>query len=218
MYHCFLIHSSADGHLGCFHVLAIIIRGTNFLRGKTETQSHPKAAWWAVCCCVIGYPSRLCDFIFSPSLWIRTLGGTAGNSGSLPSCSQDSGWGCHHLGSNGEGSVPEITHRVVRRIQLLMTLGLEGLSSSWAGARPSGFLATWTSPSQHGTWLHQSGMLRGLGRVRASWKSVFATSFWKWHPITLAMFKLSCWVQLTLKGRGHLRSWLPGMEDISEPC
>ena len=24
MYHCFLIHSSADGHLGCFYVLAII--------------------------------------------------------------------------------------------------------------------------------------------------------------------------------------------------
>ena len=24
MYHCFLIHSSADGHLGCFHVLIII--------------------------------------------------------------------------------------------------------------------------------------------------------------------------------------------------
>ena len=24
MYHCFLIHSSPDGHLGCFHVLAII--------------------------------------------------------------------------------------------------------------------------------------------------------------------------------------------------
>ena len=23
MYHSFLIHSSADGHLGCFHVLAI---------------------------------------------------------------------------------------------------------------------------------------------------------------------------------------------------
>ena len=23
MYHCFLIHSSADGHLGCFHVLEI---------------------------------------------------------------------------------------------------------------------------------------------------------------------------------------------------
>ena len=25
MYHSFLIHSSADGHLGCFHVLAIVI-------------------------------------------------------------------------------------------------------------------------------------------------------------------------------------------------
>ena len=24
MYHRFLVHSSADGHLGCFHVLAII--------------------------------------------------------------------------------------------------------------------------------------------------------------------------------------------------
>ena len=24
MYHNFLIHSSADGHLGCFHVLAIV--------------------------------------------------------------------------------------------------------------------------------------------------------------------------------------------------
>ena len=24
MYHIFLIHSSADGHLGCFHVLAMI--------------------------------------------------------------------------------------------------------------------------------------------------------------------------------------------------
>ena len=23
MYHCFLVHSSADGHLGCFHVLAM---------------------------------------------------------------------------------------------------------------------------------------------------------------------------------------------------
>ena len=26
MYHSFLIHSSVDGHLGCFHVLAIINR------------------------------------------------------------------------------------------------------------------------------------------------------------------------------------------------
>ena len=24
MYHCFLMHSSADGHQGCFHVLAIV--------------------------------------------------------------------------------------------------------------------------------------------------------------------------------------------------
>ena len=27
MYHDFFIHSTVDGHLGCFHVLAIVISG-----------------------------------------------------------------------------------------------------------------------------------------------------------------------------------------------
>ena len=36
MYHSFLIHSFADGHLGCFHVLAIIILYTN--NEKTERE------------------------------------------------------------------------------------------------------------------------------------------------------------------------------------
>ena len=30
MYHRFLIHSSADGHLGCFHVLAMINSTNSF--------------------------------------------------------------------------------------------------------------------------------------------------------------------------------------------
>ena len=29
MYHSFLVHSSADGHLGCFHVLAVINSAVN---------------------------------------------------------------------------------------------------------------------------------------------------------------------------------------------
>ena len=32
MYHSFLIHSSADGHLGCFHVLAMINSAAKILK------------------------------------------------------------------------------------------------------------------------------------------------------------------------------------------
>ena len=34
MYHSFLIHSSANGHLGCFHVLAIVNSSTAVLRQR----------------------------------------------------------------------------------------------------------------------------------------------------------------------------------------
>ena len=37
MYHSFLIHSSADGHLGCFHVLAIV----NSAKQPTSTFYSP---------------------------------------------------------------------------------------------------------------------------------------------------------------------------------
>ena len=53
MYHSFLIHSSADGHLGCFHVLAMINSAVmnigvhmslsdllSFLYGSTYTSIH----------------------------------------------------------------------------------------------------------------------------------------------------------------------------------
>ena len=42
MYHGFHIHSSADGHLGCFHVLAIINSAANmeFLKGRLIRMPH----------------------------------------------------------------------------------------------------------------------------------------------------------------------------------
>ena len=36
MYHSFLIHSSVDGHLGCFHVLAIV----NSAAGDVEVHIY----------------------------------------------------------------------------------------------------------------------------------------------------------------------------------
>ena len=41
MYHGFLIHSSADGHLDCFYVLAIINRSTGLIGGDGKAEVTP---------------------------------------------------------------------------------------------------------------------------------------------------------------------------------
>ena len=40
MYHSFLIHSSADGHLGCFHILAMINREHIFLQTDRQAEAQ----------------------------------------------------------------------------------------------------------------------------------------------------------------------------------
>ena len=47
MYHSFLIHSSADGHLGCFHVLAIV-NSAAMNTGVHESPSILKAIDFSV--------------------------------------------------------------------------------------------------------------------------------------------------------------------------
>ena len=47
MYHSFLIHSPADGHLGCFHVLAIINSASMniFLQLNSRKINDPIKKW-----------------------------------------------------------------------------------------------------------------------------------------------------------------------------
>ena len=45
MYHSFLIHSSADGHLGCFHVLAMINSAV------MNIVVHASQIWFPQCVC-----------------------------------------------------------------------------------------------------------------------------------------------------------------------
>jgi len=52
-YHIFFIHSSVDGHLGWFHVLAIIINAAVNIWGSWITQNRVLGAKTEYCACLL---------------------------------------------------------------------------------------------------------------------------------------------------------------------
>ena len=102
MYHSFLIHSSADGHLGCFHVLAIINRAVmnigvhvslSDLVSSVDSTSKPMLLlvgiypqWFSglpFTTVVLGYPGPWQQNT-SMLLWSVTIWGVPGGACSIP--------------------------------------------------------------------------------------------------------------------------------------
>ena len=71
MYHSFLIHSSADGHLGCFHVLAMINSAVMNIGVHVSLSKVPRSGTFEMCQNSISscktlhcYPERTGGFSF----------------------------------------------------------------------------------------------------------------------------------------------------------
>ena len=65
MYHSFLVYSSADGHLGCFHVLAMTNSAAMNIGVHVSLSEHSFLIVLGLCCCTQAFSSLVRRLLFT---------------------------------------------------------------------------------------------------------------------------------------------------------
>ena len=184
MYHSFLIHSSADGHLGCFHVLAIINSYDSLWPHGLQHSRFPCPSL-SPGVCSNSCPSSATPFYFC-----------------LQSFSASGSFLASQLFTSGGQSTGASTLASVRpmSIQGWFPLGLTGLMS----LLPEGLSRVFSSTT---VWKHQFLIAQPSSWYMATGRAIALTRWTVWRLCFSVMSRL---VMAFLPGRKRL--WLAWLQ------